>query len=73
MLVGSRKRVSSVICMSARSIVTSVLWFCEFLPNPFLEMGNVCLCVFVWLLIHYCAILWLLLWTWIFRINTHCD
>ena len=27
---------SSVICMSARPIVTSVLWFCVFLPNfPF--------------------------------------
>ena len=37
---------------------------------PFLDMNNVCLCAFVWQLIHYCANLWLLLWTQISRVHS---
>ena len=63
MLDGSRKRVSSVICMSARPIVTSVLWFCVFLPISLLVMISGCLCKFTWWLISCCADLCWLLWT----------
>ena len=59
---GSRKRVSSVICMSARPIVTSVLWFCV-LPISLLVMISGCLCKFTWWLIYSCADLCWLLWT----------
>ena len=60
---GSRKRVSSVICMSARPIVTSVLWFCVFLSISLLVMISGCLCKFTWWLISCCADLCWLLWT----------
>ena len=40
------------------------------LTDPFLDMNNVCLCAFVWQLIHYCANLWLLLWTQISRVHS---
>ena len=69
MLDGSRKRVSSVICMSARHIVSSVLWSRVFRPIPY-DMDNVCLYAFLWLLIHYCAILWLFIWTQIPRVHS---
>ena len=62
-VLGSWKRVSSVICMSARSIVTSVLWFCVFLPISLLVMISGCLCKFTWWLIYSCADLCWLLWT----------
>ena len=33
-------------------------------------MDSVCLYAFLWLLIHYCAILWLLIWTQIPRVHS---
>ena len=55
---------------SCTFIVTSVLWFCVFLPIPLLVMDNGCLCTFVWWLIYYCANLYLLLWTQISRVHS---
>ena len=54
-LMAQGKRVSSVICMSARSIVTSVLLF----SLSVMISG----CLFTWWLISCCADLCWLLWT----------
>ena len=62
-VLGLKGKESSVICMSARSIVPSVLLFCVFLPISFLVMISGCLCKFTWWLISCCADLCWLLWT----------
>ena len=48
---------------SCTYIVTSVLWFCVFLPISLFVMINGCLCKFAWWLICHCANLCWLLWT----------
>ena len=69
-LVGSRNRAPSVIHAIARSIATSVLWFCVFLPIPLSNMNNEGWYAFVCQLIHCCANLWLFLWTQISRVHS---
>ena len=62
-VLGLKESSSKCHPHSCTYIVTSVLWFCVFLPIPLLVMISGCLCKFVWWLIYSCADLCWLLWT----------
>ena len=63
-VLGLKENSSKCHPHSCTYIVTSVLWFCVFLPIPlFLVMISGCLCKSVWWLIYSCADLCWLLWT----------